>query len=84
MTSPTLLRALVGQPLRDQVRMVGVKHVSGDFVQQVDFPTLVYELARRMFEEAEVSTIEAQIVRRALKLLRSPGWVTEDEPGLHV
>lgn len=68
--------------LREQIEDIGRRTINPRFVEAIEFPGLVRSLAEVAFHEKWPEGPDTRAVRRALDLLKSPGWVTDQEPAV--
>lgn len=70
-----------GLSLRGQIEELAEKHLSAFFAEGT-MPLFVALLVNKAFIEEWPDGSDVRSVRRAAKLLESPGWIAEDEPGV--
>ncbi len=68
--------------LRQQVTEIVLQNGGNSDTINVMFPVMVEFVASKFFVDETPESSETRAVRKALKLLRSHGWIPEEEPGV--
>lgn len=70
--------------LREQIRDITVGWINHHFADMVSLSIVVDQLAAMAFDRGITpdSCLVGRVIARARVLMRSPGWITEEEPGI--